>query len=183
MTAAGGLLTHTPDDYPVCDWVRPGVYAIVDSGHGFKTLAIGRLVAEDLDGGEPLLEPFRLGRFAAGATHVASQGPIPLDRRLAAMAMTQRGRQGAREAHRARLGAARRDRQGPADHGHLRVRREARARLRRALAAASSCGRSWDTGRIPAEQYDEIRRLSLRYRALPVAFGARGRRCSRSSSR
>lgn len=33
------------------------------------------------------------------------------------------------------------------------------------------CGRSWDTGRIPAEQYDEIRRLSIRYRVLPVAFG------------
>jgi glycine/D-amino acid oxidase-like deaminating enzyme len=77
VTAAGGLLTHTPDDYPVCDWVRPGVYAIVDSGHGFKTLAMGRLVAEDLDGGEPLLDPFRLGRFAAGATHMASQGPYP----------------------------------------------------------------------------------------------------------
>jgi hypothetical protein len=35
-----------------------------------------------------------------------------------------------------------------------------------------SCGRSWDTGRIPPEQYQEIRRLSLRYRAVPVAFGA-----------
>jgi glycine/D-amino acid oxidase-like deaminating enzyme len=77
VTAAGGLLTHTPDDYPVCDWVAPGVYAIVDSGHGFKTLAIGRLVAEDLDGGEPLLEPFRLGRFESGALHTASQGPYP----------------------------------------------------------------------------------------------------------
>jgi hypothetical protein len=77
VTAAGGLLTHTPDDYPVCDWVRPGVYAIVDSGHGFKTLAVGRLVADDLDGGEPLLEPFRLGRFATGELHMASQGPYP----------------------------------------------------------------------------------------------------------
>jgi hypothetical protein len=35
-----------------------------------------------------------------------------------------------------------------------------------------SCGRSWDTGRIPAEQYQHIRSLSLRYRAVPVAFGA-----------
>lgn len=35
-----------------------------------------------------------------------------------------------------------------------------------------SCGRSWDTGRIPADQYDQIRRLSLRFRAVPVAFGA-----------
>jgi|SRR5215213_230002 len=35
-----------------------------------------------------------------------------------------------------------------------------------------SCGRSWDTGRIPADQYQQIRGLSLRYRAVPVAFGA-----------
>jgi hypothetical protein len=34
------------------------------------------------------------------------------------------------------------------------------------------CGRTWDTGRIPREQYDEIRKLSLRYRALPIGFGA-----------
>jgi hypothetical protein len=33
------------------------------------------------------------------------------------------------------------------------------------------CGRSYDTTRIPPEQYEEVRRLSLRYRALPVAFG------------
>jgi hypothetical protein len=35
-----------------------------------------------------------------------------------------------------------------------------------------SCGKRWDTRKIPAEQYGEIRRLSLRYRAAPVAFGA-----------
>jgi hypothetical protein len=34
------------------------------------------------------------------------------------------------------------------------------------------CGRAWDTNRIPREQYEEIRRASLRYRALPVGFGA-----------
>ncbi len=34
------------------------------------------------------------------------------------------------------------------------------------------CGRAWDTNRIPREQYEQIRRTSLRYRALPVAFGA-----------
>jgi hypothetical protein len=33
------------------------------------------------------------------------------------------------------------------------------------------CGRLWDTGRIPREQYDAIRKLSLRYRTLPIAFG------------
>jgi glycine/D-amino acid oxidase-like deaminating enzyme len=78
VTAGGGIIPHTPDNYPVCDWVLPNVYAIVDSGHGFKTLAMGRLVADDmLDDGEPLLDAFRLGRFAQGATHAASKGPYP----------------------------------------------------------------------------------------------------------
>jgi glycine/D-amino acid oxidase-like deaminating enzyme len=78
VTAGGGIVPHTPDNYPVCDWVLPNVYAIVDSGHGFKTLAIGRLAADDiLDDGEPLLDAFRLGRFAQGATHAASKGPYP----------------------------------------------------------------------------------------------------------
>jgi methylglutamate dehydrogenase subunit A len=78
VTANGGIIPHTPDNYPVCDWVRDNVYAIVDSGHGFKTLAMGRLVADDiLDGGEPLLDAFRLTRFAQGATLTASKGPYP----------------------------------------------------------------------------------------------------------
>jgi methylglutamate dehydrogenase subunit A len=78
VSPAGGIVAHTPDNYAVCDWALPNVYAIVDSGHGFKTLAIGRLAAEDIIGaGEPLLDPFRLGRFAAGALHAASSGPYP----------------------------------------------------------------------------------------------------------
>jgi glycine/D-amino acid oxidase-like deaminating enzyme len=78
VTANGGIIPHTPDNYPVCDWVLDNVYAIVDSGHGFKTLALGRLAADDvLDGGEPRLDAFRLDRFAQGATHAASKGPYP----------------------------------------------------------------------------------------------------------
>jgi hypothetical protein len=62
----------------VCDWVLDHVYAIVDSGHGFKTLAIGRLAADDiLDGGEPRLDGFRLDRFRQGMLHTASKGPYP----------------------------------------------------------------------------------------------------------
>ena len=34
-----------------------------------------------------------------------------------------------------------------------------------------SCGRHWDTNRIPAEQYQAIRRTQLRYRVLPVLYG------------
>jgi glycine/D-amino acid oxidase-like deaminating enzyme len=78
LSAAGGIVAHTPDNYPVCDWVLDNAYAIVDSGHGFKTLAIGRLAADDItNAGEPLLEPFRLDRFERGALHTASSGPYP----------------------------------------------------------------------------------------------------------
>ena len=35
-----------------------------------------------------------------------------------------------------------------------------------------SCGRVYDTTQIPTAQYEEIRKLSLRFRALPIAFGA-----------
>ena len=34
-----------------------------------------------------------------------------------------------------------------------------------------SCGRRYDTARIPREDYERIRRTQLRYRILPVAFG------------
>jgi hypothetical protein len=34
-----------------------------------------------------------------------------------------------------------------------------------------SCGRRWDTTRIPREDYDAIRRTQLRFRILPVALG------------
>ena len=33
------------------------------------------------------------------------------------------------------------------------------------------CGRGYDTGRIPREEYEVVRRTQLRYRALPVAIG------------
>jgi methylglutamate dehydrogenase subunit A len=78
VSAAGGIVAHTPDNYPVCDWVLDNVYAIVDSGHGFKTLAMGRLAAENMSGAaEPRLEPFRLARFERGELHAASKGPYP----------------------------------------------------------------------------------------------------------
>jgi len=33
------------------------------------------------------------------------------------------------------------------------------------------CGRRWNTEQIPAQQYEAIRRLQLRFRVLPVLFG------------
>ena len=77
VTPAGGIVAHTPDNYPVCDWVLPNAYAIVDSGHGFKMLALGRLAADDVLDGEPALDSYRLSRFARGETHLASSSPYP----------------------------------------------------------------------------------------------------------
>jgi len=34
-----------------------------------------------------------------------------------------------------------------------------------------TCGRRWTTAQIPPEQYQAIRRLQMRYRALPVGLG------------
>jgi hypothetical protein len=34
-----------------------------------------------------------------------------------------------------------------------------------------SCGRTWDTNRIPVEEYAAIRRTQVRYRLFPVASG------------
>jgi glycine/D-amino acid oxidase-like deaminating enzyme len=77
MTLAGGIVAHTPDHYPICDWVLPNAYAIVDSGHGFKMLALGQLAADDVLEGTDELESFRLSRFHRGAMHIASRSPYP----------------------------------------------------------------------------------------------------------
>ena len=34
-----------------------------------------------------------------------------------------------------------------------------------------ACGRVYDSGQIPAEEYRQIRRLQLRFRAVPIALG------------
>lgn len=78
FTPAGGIVPHTPDNYPIADFVAPNAYAIVDSGHSFKMLALGRMAADHMiDGTTEDLAPFSLSRFATGSTHVASAGPYP----------------------------------------------------------------------------------------------------------
>jgi glycine/D-amino acid oxidase-like deaminating enzyme len=79
VTAAGGVIAHTADNYPICDWVAEDTYSIVDSGHGFKTLAIGRLAAEEIasGAGDVRLDPFRASRFERGELLAASKGPYP----------------------------------------------------------------------------------------------------------
>ncbi len=64
----GGIGAFTPDNVPIIDWVMPNVYLIADSNHGFKMTGIGKLVARQIVGSEPVaeLEPFAFGRYAAG---------------------------------------------------------------------------------------------------------------------
>ena len=74
----GAQTGFTPDSYPVVDYVRENVYAVLDSNHGFKMLALGKLAAAELDGDrQPALDAFRLARFGAGALHPASASPYP----------------------------------------------------------------------------------------------------------
>ncbi len=75
---SGGVGAFTADNFPVFDYVRPNVYAILDSNHGYKMIGVGREVAGVLLG-EPsrLLRPFRFQRFATGDLHPVSSSPYP----------------------------------------------------------------------------------------------------------
>ena len=74
----GAQTCFTPDSYPVVDFLRENVYAVLDSNHGFKMLALGKLAADEILGRpQPELEAFRLSRFAAGALHPTSASPYP----------------------------------------------------------------------------------------------------------
>jgi len=60
------------------DFVRENVYAVLDSNHGFKLLALGQLAAAEILGRRQTeLSAFRLSRFAAGELHPASASPYP----------------------------------------------------------------------------------------------------------
>jgi len=68
----------TPDSYPIVGWLRDGVYGVLDSNHGFKMLALGKLAAVELLGGKAAeLSAFRLDRFAQAALHPVSASPYP----------------------------------------------------------------------------------------------------------
>ena len=75
---SGGMGAFTVDNFPVFDYIRPNVYGIFDSNHGYKMLGVGREVAKVLVGeSAPLLRPFRLERFATGDLHPVSNSPYP----------------------------------------------------------------------------------------------------------
>ena len=75
---SGGVGAFTVDNFPVFDYLRPNVYAILDSNHGYKIIGVGREVAKVLVGEHSsLLYPFRFERFATGDLHPVSNSPYP----------------------------------------------------------------------------------------------------------
>ena len=75
---SGGIGAFTADSFPVFDRFRENCYVIADSNHGYKMIAVGKLVADELLGRESaLLEPFRFSRFAEGRLHPTSNSPFP----------------------------------------------------------------------------------------------------------
>jgi glycine/D-amino acid oxidase-like deaminating enzyme len=75
---SGGVGAFTADNFPVFDYMRPNVYTILDSNHGYKMIGVGREVAKVLVGGHSgLLYPFRFERFATGDLHPVSHSPYP----------------------------------------------------------------------------------------------------------
>jgi len=75
---SGGVGAFTADNFPVFDFVKPNVYAVLDSNHGYKMIGVGREVAKALLGEPaPLLQPFRFERFSTGDLHPVSNSPYP----------------------------------------------------------------------------------------------------------
>jgi glycine/D-amino acid oxidase-like deaminating enzyme len=75
---SGGIGAFTADSFPVFDFVRPNVYFVADSNHGYKMIGVGKEVAKVLMGEHsPVLHPFRFSRFAEGDLHPTSHSPYP----------------------------------------------------------------------------------------------------------
>jgi methylglutamate dehydrogenase subunit A len=75
---SGGVGSFTADNFPVFDYLKPNVYAILDSNHGYKMIGVGREVAKVLVGEHSsLLYPFRFERFSTGDLHPVSHSPYP----------------------------------------------------------------------------------------------------------
>ena len=78
VARSGGVGAFTADNFPVFDYFRPNLYAILDSNHGYKMIGVGKEVAAVLLGDHSrLLYPFRFERFATGDLHPISSSPYP----------------------------------------------------------------------------------------------------------
>jgi glycine/D-amino acid oxidase-like deaminating enzyme len=75
---SGGVGCFSADNFPVFDFMRPNVYAIADSNHGFKMIGVGEQVARILTGEtSDLLAPFTFDRFAENRPLPKSNAPFP----------------------------------------------------------------------------------------------------------
>jgi glycine/D-amino acid oxidase-like deaminating enzyme len=75
---SGGVGCFTADSFPIFDYMRPNVYVIADSNHGYKMIGVGREVAQVMTGGHSsVVYPFRFERFATGDLHPVSNSPYP----------------------------------------------------------------------------------------------------------
>jgi methylglutamate dehydrogenase subunit A len=75
---SGGVGSFTADNFPVFDYLKPNVYAVLDSNHGYKMIGVGREVAKVVLGEHSsLLYPFRFERFETGDLHPVSHSPYP----------------------------------------------------------------------------------------------------------
>jgi methylglutamate dehydrogenase subunit A len=75
---SGGVGAFTADNFPVFDYMKPNVYTVLDSNHGYKMIGVGREVAKVVLGEHSsLLYPFRFERFATGDLHPVSHSPYP----------------------------------------------------------------------------------------------------------
>ncbi len=75
---SGGIGAFTADSFPVFDFMRPNVFVVADSNHGYKMIGVGKEVAKVLMGEHSaVLHPFRFARFAEGDLHPVSHSPYP----------------------------------------------------------------------------------------------------------
>jgi glycine/D-amino acid oxidase-like deaminating enzyme len=75
---SGGVRAFTVDNFPVFHYMRPNVFVAADSNHGYKMIAVGREIAQVIEGQHSsLLRPFRYERFATGHLHPVSHSPYP----------------------------------------------------------------------------------------------------------
>jgi len=75
---SGGVGAFSADNFPIFDFMRPNVYTIADSNHGFKMIGVGEQVARILTGdSSELLAPFSFNRFEEQRSIPKSNAPFP----------------------------------------------------------------------------------------------------------
>jgi glycine/D-amino acid oxidase-like deaminating enzyme len=75
---SGGVGAFSADNFPIFDFMRPNVYTIADSNHGFKMIGVGEQVARILTGdSSELLVPFSFNRFEEQRSIPKSNAPFP----------------------------------------------------------------------------------------------------------